>query len=616
MKPQFRVAIAATVLLMTAGSPATTAPETTVALAKAHATAPPPAPATFALAMSPTPAPTTFALAKAPTPAPTTLALATAPTPAPIATPAPTAVPAQAGHGYTYVHHPVSTDLPAAQFAFDRGLTMFFAYQPEEAEVAFREAARLDPGLAMAWWGVGLAIGPNINEQPTAEKTAKAADALARATLLAKAHATESEMDYVNTLSTRYTSEPSPDFDKLTIQYRDEMRALVKKYPADADARALFAEAIMDLHPWRLWHPSGDPEVGTDELVQTLEEGLAAQPNHIGLLHFYIHAVEASHDPGRALQVARRLTALPMEPAAAHLVHMPAHIYMRVGDWESAVQSNEHATHHALDYRLSNNPKAQHACGHCADFLSYAYMMQGNLAHARQASENYQKMVEDPTNTIAVLVRFGRWDEILAFPEPDANAKSDAHNAHATRGFWHFARGMAFAGKRQSDKAQDELSALRAESALAPGEASFDGAPDVQHVLDKLSQTGDAYNLKIEAAILGSRIAEAQRRFPESIELMRTAVKLQDEAPYGEPPPWFYPVRESLGALVLRHGSAAESVAVFTEGLRLSPNDPRALVGLAAALGAAGRKADAAAATARFNAVKQFADVPLSVKDL
>src|SRR3569833_3354795 len=208
--------------------------------------------------------------------------------------------------GYTYVHHPVSTDIPTAQFAFDRGLTLFFAYQPEEAEVAFREAARLDPDLAMAWWGVGLAIGPNINEQPTPEKTAKAAEALARASLLANARATEAELDYVKALSVRYTSAANPDFDELATRYRDGLCEVVKKYPSDSDARALFAEAIMDFYLWCFWHPSGGPEVGTDELVATLEQGLAAEPNHVGLLHFYIHAVEASSDPGRALEVAHR----------------------------------------------------------------------------------------------------------------------------------------------------------------------------------------------------------------------------------------------------------------------------------------------------------------------
>jgi hypothetical protein len=517
---------------------------------------------------------------------------------------------------YTYVHHPVSTDIPAAQFAFDRGLTMFFAYQPDEAEQAFRQAARLDPGLAMAWWGVGLSVGPNINEEPTPQKTVKAADALARANLLAKQRATESELDYVAALSARYTTAPDPDFDQLATQYRDGMRALVKKYPSDADARALFAEAIMDLHPWRLWRSAGGAEAGTEELVETLEQGLASDPDHMGLLHFYIHAVEASSNPSRAFEVAHRLAALPMEPAAAHLVHMPAHIYMRVGDWEAAVEANEHATHHALDYRLSNNPKAQRACGHCADFLSYAYMMQGNQAHAREAAENYQKMNDDPTNAIAVQVRFGRWDDLLALPDPGSESKTEAHNVHAIRGFWHFGRGMAFAGKRRIDRSQDELKALEAETALAPPAADFEGPLDVRHVLDKLNQSSDAADLRIAAAILGSRIAEARRQIPRSIELMRAAVKLQDDMPYSEPPPWFYPVRESLGALLLRHGSAAESEAVFKESLRLVPNNPRALLGLSAALTAEGRKADAAAAKAHFGAAQQHSDVPLTVKDL
>ena len=518
--------------------------------------------------------------------------------------------------GYTYVHHPVSTDIPAAQAAFDRGLTLFFAYQPEESEHAFRQAARLDPGLAMAWWGVGLSVGPYINEEPTPEKTIAAGDALDRATLLIRKRATEAERDYIVALSARYTTAPGPDFDHLAASYRDAMRELVRKYPEDADARALFAEAIMDLHPWRLWSASGEPAPGTQELVDNIETGFARQPNHLGLLHFYIHAVEASPNPARAFAVAQRLAALPMEPAAAHLIHMPAHIYMRVGDWEAAVEANEHATHGALDYRLSNNPKAQRACGHCADFLSYAYMMQGNQAHAHQAAENYQKMTDDPTNAVAVLVRFGQWDELLALADPGQEPKTDAHNSHALRGFWHFARGLAFIGKRRVDRSRAELDHLRAETALAPVTASFDGPPDVRHVLDKISQTVDAYDLKIEAAILESRISEARRQIPRAIELMRAAVRLQDEMPYSEPPAWFYPVRESLGALLLRRGSPAESEAVFSESLRRSPNDPRALLGLSAALQAEGRKADAAAKRALFHQAWKYSDVHIVVKDL
>ncbi|MFL6606589.1 MAG: tetratricopeptide repeat protein [Steroidobacteraceae bacterium] len=544
-------------------------------------------------------------------PAAATATPAASSTPPDSATVAPTAISA-----YTYVHHPVSTDIPAAQFSFDRGLTLFFAYQPDEAEQAFRQAARLDPTLAMAWWGVGLAVGPNINVEPTPEKTVTGADALARAALLAGERATESERDYIAALSTRYTTAAEPDFDALATSYRNSMRTVVQKYPEDADARTLFAEAIMDLHPWRLWKSSGDPEAGTQELVENIEHGLASQPNHPGLLHLYIHAVEASNDPARAFPIAHRLAALPMEPAAAHLVHMPAHIYMRVGDWEAAVAANEHATHQALDYRLSNNPKAQRACGHCADFLSYAYMMQGNQARARQAAENYQKMNDDPSNAIAVLVRFSKWEDVLSFGEPAAESKTDGHDAHALRGFWHFARGLAFVSQRRIDRSQAELEALRAETALAPPGANFEGPPDVRHVLDKITKSIDAYYLKISAAILGSRIAEAQRRMPQAIDLMRTAVNLQDEMPYSEPPPWFYPIRESLGALLLRRGSAAESEAVFREALRRSPNDPRALLGLSAALRAQGRKAEAATQKARFQAAWRFSDGPVVVEDL
>jgi len=523
---------------------------------------------------------------------------------------------AQSPHSYAYVHHPVSTDSAQAQFAFDRGLTLVFAYQPDEAQQSFREAARLDPTLAMAWWGIGLSMGPNINIAPTPEHTASAAEALTRATLLATDRASTIERDYIAALSERYTASPHPDFDRLASDFRDAMRLLVRKYPEDADAQALFAEAIMDLHPWRLWSASGDPAPGTQELVETLEHGLANQPNHLGLLHFYIHAVEASTDPARAFPAAQRLAALPMEPAAAHLIHMPAHIYMRVGDWEAAVEANEHATHQALDYKLSNNPKARGACGHCADFLSYAYMMQGNLAHARQAADNYRSLSSDPTNAIAVRVRFGRWDELLSFAPPEEDPKNEAHDPHAVLAFWHFARGMAFTAKRQLDQAGRELSALRAEAARAPAAPSFDGPPDVQHVYDKITQAVDADDMKIAVAILESRIAEAQRHLPRAVDLMRTAVELQDNMPYGEPPPWFYPVRESLGAILLRSGASAESEGVFRECLRRTPNDPRALLGLSAALRAQGRKAEASAEKARFEAAWKFSDDGLRIEDL
>ena len=513
----------------------------------------------------------------------------------------PASAPAQLA--YTYIHHAVSTPFPSAQFAFDRGLTLVFAYDPQEAEQAFREAARLDPSLAMAWWGIALAVGPNINNEPEPKSALIGADSIARAKLLAAKSATAQEREYIDALSTRYSSDSSPDFDKLAVAYRNAMRALVARHPDDADAASLYAESIMDLRPWRLWSVDGKPAPDTLELVALLENGLSRHPAHIGLMHYYIHAVEASDDPTRALAVARRLGALPMEPAAAHLVHMPAHIYLRVGDWPSAIEANEHSIHHALDYRLSSNPKQERACSHCVDFLTYAYMMEGRENEARASAHDYQEMSKDPTNALSVLVRFHEWDDLLAFPEPAAELQlSDYRNIHAVLGFWHFGRGLAFAAKGRAENAGAELNAVLAEAARAPSAPVFGEALDVEHSLDKLAQAGDADTLKICTAILRARIAEVHEQMARATDLMREAVRIQDASPYSEPPNWPYPIRESLGAMLLKQNSASEAEATFREGLRRSPHDPRLLLGLSEALRAQGRDVDAAHTRQEFQA--------------
>ena len=504
---------------------------------------------------------------------------------------------------YTYIHHAVSTSFPAAQFAFDRGLTLVFAYEPEEAERTFREAARIDPSLAMAWWGIALAVGPNINNEPEPKSTLVGADSIARAKLLAAKRATAEEREYIDALSLRYSSDPHPDFDKLAVAYRDAMRALVGRRPNDADAAALYAESIMDLRPWRLWTVDGKPAPDTPELVALLEHGLSRHPEHIGLMHYYIHAVEASDDPARALPVARRLGALPMEPAAAHLVHMPAHIYLRVGDWPSAIEANEHSIHHALDYRLSSNPKQERACGHCVDFLTYAYMMNGSEAQARNSAHDYQEMSKDPRNALSVLIRFHEWNDLLAFPEPAAQLKPhDYRNIHAVRGYWQFGRGLAFAAKGRTESAEAELNALLAEAALAPPAPVFGEALDVEHVLDKLAQAGDLDSLGMCTAILRARIAEAHEQLAQATEFLREAVRIQDATPYGEPPTWPFPIRESLGAMLLQQNLASEAEATFRDGLKLSPHDPRLLLGLSEALHAQGRDFDAANARKDYHA--------------
>lgn len=518
---------------------------------------------------------------------------------------------------YTYVHHPVATQVADAQRAFDRGLTLVFAYQSEEAEHSFRQAARLDPALAMAWWGIALAQGPNINTQPTIDGSHRAAEAIARARTLQGEHGSAIEREYIAALATRYSLAEHPDFDQQAVAYRDAMQALIDRHPEDADAAALYAEAAMDLRPWRLWTTDGKSEPGTEKLLTVLESGLRRQPNHIGLLHFYIHATEASPDPGRALAVAHRLSSLPMEPAAAHLVHMPAHIYLRIGDWQAGVEANHHAVHHALDYRHSEQPSQTHACGHCLNFLSYALSMQGNFALAHSAALDDQQLNHDPTSVLEVLARFGQWDELLTFPEPALEKKPDGPDPHFVSGFWHYARGLALAATARPARAQEELAALRAEQAKGPAHPEYvAGQLDVAHSTDKLEAGYQATILTIASQVLEARLLAAQGDHAGAIATLRAAVETQDRGPYGEPPPWYFPLRESLGGLLLRTGAAAEAASVFSAGLERTPHDARALFGLAAAQQALGLSAEAASTDQQFKTEWAHADRSLSLADL
>lgn len=518
---------------------------------------------------------------------------------------------------YSYVHVEVSTSIPAAQAAFDRGLTLIYAYNHEEAEQAFRQAAQLDPGLAMAWWGIGLALGPNINSGPVADNTHKAAEALDRGRDLLAIHGSALEREYIEALTKRYTSAAQPDFDALAVAYRDAMQALVSRHPADADATALYAEAAMDLRPWRLWSGDGKPAPGTEALVAALENGLRAHPNHMALLHFYVHAVEASADPGRALPMARRLASLPMEPAAAHLVHMPAHIYLRLGEWQDAIDANQHAAHQALDYRRSQDPKKDVACGHCLDFVVYAASMQGNLALARQAAEDAARVEEDPSNPIEVFTRFHQWDDLLVLPEPGSEQKKDMRNAHVTHALWHYGRGLALAAMGRLDRARTELGALRHEAALAPPLPVYLADKlDVAQVVDKLIQELEATVLMIADRVLAARIAESGGDTAGALALLREAVEFQDRVPYSEPPAWYSPVRESVGGLLLRTGHPGDAETVFRDSLARVPHDPRALFGLSMALAAQGRTKESAAVKAEFDTAWRHADTPLTVDAL
>jgi tetratricopeptide (TPR) repeat protein len=507
-------------------------------------------------------------------------------------------------------HHTISTKSPEAQRFFDQGLILVFAFNHEEAARSFRRASELDPQSAMPFWGLALALGPciNLDVDPPHEQTAYEAvqKALARAP-----GATENEQAYIQALAKRYSSDSKVDLRKLDAEYANAMRELFRHYPDDLDAATLYAESLMDLHPWKLWSLDGRPTEGTEEIVAVLESVLRRDPNHIGANHYYIHAVEASPHPEWSLASARRLEALA--PAAGHLVHMPAHTYMRVGDYPAAARSTAAGVNADRPYLRDSGTTGSmydmmYYC-HNLHFLAAADSMAGNFIGAKQAADELAGHVGPMLNDmpvaevyvatpIFVLVRFHRWDEILRLPPPNPRLGM-------TTAFWHFARGSAFAAKGQIAMAEDERRILETARKETPADAEF----------SFYSNKANTF-LVLAADILDARIATAQADLERAIQYWEKAVEIEDKLSYGEPPEWFYPVRESLGSALLLNGEAGRAEAVFRADLEQYPRNPRSLFGLLRALEAQKKDADVEEVGREFQAAWKNADGPLELGDL
>jgi tetratricopeptide (TPR) repeat protein len=504
-------------------------------------------------------------------------------------------------------HHEIKTASPQAQHYFDQGLRLVYGFNHDEAERAFREAARLDPSCAMAWWGVALTLGPNINLPIDPERNQAAYEAIQKALALVP-HASEREAAYIQALAKRYSLAPDANRDDLDRAYAGAMADVSRRYPDDLDAATLYAESLMDLRPWRLWTPDGKPAEGTAEIVAVLESVLKRNPDHPGANHYYIHAVEASPHPERALPSARRLESLV--PGAGHLVHMPAHIYMRTGDYAAATRSNQAAA--SVDEAYIKNSSAQGVYplmyyGHNLHFLAIAAAMGGESAVAKQAAArliaNVGPAVEEmpmgefmmPT-PIYVALRFQRWDDILQYPEPNR----DMQTTHA---LWRYARALAYMAKGDAKSAQAEREAFAAERGKVPAGwmLNLNGARNV---------------LDVAAAVLEARLAAAQGNRAAAVESWSKAVEAQDALAYDEPPIWYYPVRESLGGELLRAGRFKEAEVVFRADLERNPRNGRSLFGLWKSLEAQKKPAEAEAARKEFEAAWKNADVTLQVGDL
>ncbi|WP_289500345.1 hypothetical protein [Gloeocapsopsis sp. IPPAS B-1203] len=507
-------------------------------------------------------------------------------------------------------NHQISTNNPITQRYFNQGLILAYGFNHAEAERSFREAARLDPDCAMCYWGIALVLGPNINAPMDDAAVPKAYTALQKAQNLAP-KASPTEQAYIQALAKRYTPQPVKDRTSLDRDYAKAMRELYQRYPNDLDAATLYAEALMDLTPWNFWTKDGQPTTYTNEIVSTLESVLQRHPNHPGANHYYIHAVEASQTPERAIPSAQRLETLV--PDAGHLVHMPSHVYWRVGRYYDAARINERAIRvdetHGVGGTRDQNVHSYYALAyypHNIHFLFAAAQMSGRSTLALEAARKLVAKIPDRAYQdvpaledfkpmpLFALVRFGKWQEILQEPQPRSELQY-------TTGMWHWARGLAYVRRGNLDQAKSEYAQLRKIAQTdAMKELTLASFPQASTLLD------------IASHVLASELAQAQGQTNEAIAQLKKAVSIQDSLSYIEPPSWYYPVRHNLGYTLLNVGQIQEAEAVYREDLKQYPHNGWSLFGLVQSLQAQGKTKEAQMIQQQFAAAWKYADVKLT----
>lgn len=484
------------------------------------------------------------------------------------------------------VHHPVTTQSARAQRYFDQGLRLLFAFNHQEAIRSFRSAATVDPGCAMAQWGVAYAYGPHVNKAMDASDSAAAWVALQRA-VAGKAAMTPKEQAYIQALEQRYQEQPIDDRKPLDLAFAAAMRELAKQYPDDLDAQTLFAEALMNTMPWDYWTHDRTPKPETEEILGALRFVLSRDPDHPGANHFYIHAVEAGPDPGAAISSADRLR--NYAPAAGHLVHMPSHIDMRVGQYHAAVEANVRAA--KADQAYLRHCRAQGFYPgayypHNLHFLWWAQLFEGQGKQALQTARKTAELAMDTSCGSSkaleaprlrhlpwlTLVRFGRGGEVLALKQPP-----DTNDFLVDRALWHFSRGLVLASRGDVAAAENERLQL---SALAESETARTLSGPQFPVSDTLA---------VSAHWLAGRAAEARGDTVTMIAEFEKAIAAEDAIPYMEPSFWPLPVRPAFAAALLRSGQAVRAEAVFREDLQRWPRNGWSLFGLEQSLRAQGR---------------------------
>ena len=499
-------------------------------------------------------------------------------------------------------HKRISTQVAVTQQYFDQGLRLVYGFNHAEAIRSFTRAAELDPTCAMCYWGIALAYGPHINA-PMDSASGVAAYAAAQKALALKSHATAAERAYIEAVAQRYAEVPPTDRAQLDTLYSRAMGRVAKTNANDLDAATLYAESLMDLRPWNYWRPDGTPYPGTNEIVRQLRKVISRNKNHPGACHYYIHAVEAVN-PKAAVPCAERLARLM--PGEGHMVHMPAHIYIRVGRWNDAVEANQHAIHTDEVFIEGQHPMGVYPLAyypHNIHFLAFASTMAGRSKQAIESSNTLTSKVNvDVARQVGMLqemlpyhaltlTTFGKWDEVLAVPLPPEDIRFSYAMAY-------YARGVAHAAKGQWPEAQAALDTVTAINAATPEGADGKTA------------------LSIAVHALSGEIATRNGDLEAGINHFREAVKIEDAGLYFEPPKWYYPIRHSLGAALVKAGRNAEAEKVYREDLRRFPENGWSLFGLAQALRAQRKNAEADAVEVRFRRAWASTDVTLTASRL
>jgi tetratricopeptide (TPR) repeat protein len=505
--------------------------------------------------------------------------------------------------GLGTLHMPVTTSVPQAQRFFDQGLRLLYAFNHSEAIRAFREAARLDPGLAMAYWGQALGLGPNLNAPMTEENGRQAYAAIQQALTMAHG-ATPRERALIEALALRYAADGKGDRAALDRAYAEAMQKAAGSFDSDPDVQTLFADAQMNTMPWDYWQKDR-PKPETARVLETLESVIARQPDHAGALHYHIHLLEASADPDRAAASADRLGSLM--PAAGHMVHMPAHIYIRVGRYADAAEANVRAIAADEDYLAQCQAQGLYPVSyypHNLHFLWAAATFEGRRAVAVEAARKVAEKVphhhagalswtaDFPVTPLLAYTRFGLWQELLTEPKPPAN------QPYAI-GIWHYGRGLAFVARARLDAASSELAALEA---VMKHEAFATTLKDLPLLT----------NLRIASRILDGELNLRRGNADAAVASLREAVTIEDGIPYSEPPIWHHPPRQILGAILLEAGRAADAETVYREDLKRFRENGWSLFGLARSLDAQQRASEAAEARQRFEKAWARADIPLT----